>query len=185
MNGSIPPSAAFSAHGRAFIVHLECIQYKGSLDRVDLKMLLAVNQIANGGIAPIELTLQSILCHAAANLLRKISGEIFCKALQNRFFPLEQGEVDNLPGPRFCIGRIGGMLYLGLWTYEPTRVLNRERRNFYPLGGLPKRRMICYSKSTELCTRFHPTPTVKHSAFWGERAVLLYGGQKRRKEGQL
>ena len=87
MNGSIPPSAAFSAHGRAFIVHLECIQYKGGIDQLDLKMLLAVNQITNGRIASAELTLQSILCHAAANLLRKISGEIFCKALQNRFFP--------------------------------------------------------------------------------------------------
>ena len=67
-------------HGGAFIIHLEYIQYKGGLDRVDLKMLLAVNQIANGGIASVELTLQSILCHATANLLRKISGEIFCKA---------------------------------------------------------------------------------------------------------
>lgn len=38
-------------HGRAFVIHLERIQHKGGLNRVDLEVLLAVNQIANGGIA--------------------------------------------------------------------------------------------------------------------------------------
>ena len=39
MSGSIPPSAAFSAHGRAFIVHLECIQYKGMESSFALKVV--------------------------------------------------------------------------------------------------------------------------------------------------
>ena len=72
-------------HGGAFIVHLERIQHKRCFDRINLEMLFAVDQIANGGIASVEFALQSILCHATADLFRKVSGEIFRKALQNGF----------------------------------------------------------------------------------------------------
>lgn len=93
---------------------------------------------------------------------------------RKKFCPLGQCEVDNLSAPRFCIGRIGGMLYLGLRTYEPTCVLNRDRKNFYPPGGLPKWGMICYSKSIDSHRRFHLIPKLIRGASWGRRRCAFF-----------
>lgn len=72
-------------HGGAFIVHLERIQHKRRFHRVDLKILVTVNDVAHGGIATVELALQGILCHTTIDLFRKVSRKVFRISFQYGF----------------------------------------------------------------------------------------------------
>lgn len=72
-------------HGRALVIFLERIQYKGSGQRINLKMLFLINYITDRQCAAVKLALQRIFFSAADDLFRQICRVVFRIAFQHGF----------------------------------------------------------------------------------------------------
>ena len=82
-------------HSGAFIVHLESIQHKRRFYRVDLEILVTVNDVTHGRIAAVELAFQGILCHPPIDLFRKVGRKVFRISLQYGFHQNAFGGFGN------------------------------------------------------------------------------------------
>ena len=68
-------------HGRAFVVAFEHFKNIGRCNRINLKMLLAIDHIADGDRAAVEFAFERIVRHAADDLFCQIRRVVFCIAL--------------------------------------------------------------------------------------------------------
>ena len=72
-------------NGFSAVISLEGFQHERRGQRVDLKMLLRVDHIANGQRPAVEFALERVVRHAADDLFRKVSGIILGITFQHRF----------------------------------------------------------------------------------------------------
>ena len=70
-------------HGSPFIVALKGLQYEWCFQRIELIMLLCVDDVTKWYRAAVKLLLECVLCQAAAYLFSEVSGIIFCKTFQH------------------------------------------------------------------------------------------------------
>ena len=72
-------------NGFSAVISLEGFQHERRGQRVDLKMLLRVDHIANGHHAAVEFALEGVVRHAANDFFRKVSRVVFRIALKDGF----------------------------------------------------------------------------------------------------
>lgn len=72
-------------HGRAHVVSLERIQHKERGQRVNLKILLVINEIPDGPRSAIVFAFQRIIRHTSYDFFGEIGGVVFRITLQNGF----------------------------------------------------------------------------------------------------
>ena len=86
---------ADGCHGSPLVVTLECLPDKGSGKRVNLEVLIAVNQIADRTSAAVILGFQGVFRHAPDYLFGQVGGVVFGITLQHAFQNDTLGPVRN------------------------------------------------------------------------------------------
>ena len=87
-------------HSRTFIISLERFKDKRRGQRIDLEILLAVNDISEGMGAAVVFAFQRVFCHAPYNFFCKVSRIIFSHSLKHGF---QQNTLGSI-GDRFGCG---------------------------------------------------------------------------------
>ena len=70
-------------HGLTIVIPLKRLSYKRRSHRINLKMAVCIDGISKGDSTAGKLALEGIFRHAANDLFRKVSGVVFCIALQH------------------------------------------------------------------------------------------------------